>query len=405
MAGESRRQWQRRFRRDGNSEGAVGDFTPALEKGHWGHWRRWMESAKTMSIHNEPLVSVVTPVYNGASYLKECIESVLAQTYSNWEYIIVNNCSTDETLQIAEEYGRKEKRIQVHSNDRFLDVIANHNRAFRLISPHGKYCKQVSADDWLFPECLTHMVTLAETNPSVGIVGSYQLSGDVVKWQGFRYPRAVVPGREMGRRIFLARQVSVEGQPLLGFGTPTSLMYRADLVRSRAEFYPNSSPHADTSACFANLQNSDFGFVYEILSYERTHAESQTYASRQVNRHLSQTLSDLQLYGSSYLSKQEMERQLNETLTGYRRFLAVNYFVGFRDKEFWDYHKGRLAELGYPLSHLTLLKAAVLTVLQESVNPGEAIGKLWRHLFPARGEGAGETAQAGAAVKETLARG
>jgi glycosyltransferase involved in cell wall biosynthesis len=364
-----------------------------------------MENVPTMSVHDEPLVSVVTPVYNGALYLRECIESVLAQTYSNWEYIIVNNCSTDGTLQIAQEYARKEKRIQVHDNDSFLDVIANHNRAFGLISPHSKYCKQVSADDWLFPECLTRMVRVAEANPSVGIVGSYQLSGDVVKWQGFRYPTAVMPGRELGRRVFLARQVFVEGQPLLGFGDPTSLMYRADIVRRRPAFYPNPSPHADTSACFENLQNSDFGFVYEILSYERTHAESQSSASLQLNRHLSQTLDDLLHYGSSYLSKNEFERQLSETLKGYHRFLAINHFVGFRGKEFWDYHKGRLKELGYPLTHFVLLKAALLTVLQESVNPGQAIGKLWRHVFPTRAESSVGTAHIGSAVKGTLAKG
>lgn len=337
-----------------------------------------------MSGQSEPLVSVVTPVYNGASYLKECIESVLAQTYSNWEYIIVNNCSTDETLQIAEEYASKEKRIQVHNNDRFLEIIANHNRAFALISSSSKYCKQVSADDWLFPECLTRMVEVAETNPSVGIVGSYQLSGDVVKWQGFRYPRTVVPGRELGRRIFFQRQVFVEGQPLLGFGDPTSLMYRADIVRRSPAFYPNPSPHADTSACLESLQHSDFGFVYQILSYERTHAESQSSASQQINRQLPQNLSDLLHYGSSYLSKNELERQVRETLKSYQRFLAVNYFVESRGKEFWDYHKGRLKELGYPLTHFALLQAAVLTVVREGVNPGQAIGKLWKHIFPAR---------------------
>jgi glycosyltransferase involved in cell wall biosynthesis len=50
---------------------------------------------------NGPLVSILTPVYNGEKYLAECIRSVLAQTYQNWEYTIVNNCSTDKTLEIA----------------------------------------------------------------------------------------------------------------------------------------------------------------------------------------------------------------------------------------------------------------------------------------------------------------
>src|SRR5438445_11379449 len=104
-----------------------------------------------MSAQDGPLVSVMTPVYNGASYLKECIDSVLAQSYSNWNYTIVNNCSNDETAQIAEEYTRKDKRIRLHNNTDFLDIIANHNKAFSLISPESKYCKVVSADDWLLP--------------------------------------------------------------------------------------------------------------------------------------------------------------------------------------------------------------------------------------------------------------
>src|SRR2546429_323872 len=102
----------------------------------------------------EPLVSVVTPVYNGESYLCECIESMLAQTYTNWDYTIVNNCSSDRTLEIAQSYAAREPRIRVHSNTAFVRVIENHNIGFRLISPESKYCKVVAADDWIFSTCL-----------------------------------------------------------------------------------------------------------------------------------------------------------------------------------------------------------------------------------------------------------
>ena len=160
-----------------------------------------------MSTANEPFVSIVTPVYNGETYLRECIESVLAQTYSNWEYIVVNNCSTDGTLGIAEEYSCRDRRIHVHSNDSLLPIIANHNRAFRLISTESKYCKVVSGDDWLYPECIARMVELAEANPSVGLVGSYQLSGGGGKWYlrtyGLPYSSTVVSGREISRAHLL----------------------------------------------------------------------------------------------------------------------------------------------------------------------------------------------------------
>src|SRR5438093_2584566 len=128
-----------------------------------------------MSIHSQPLVSVVTPVYNGKKYLTECIESVLAQTYQNWEYIIVNNCSTDRSLEIAQSYAEKDARIRINNNQEFVGREANENIAFRQISPDSKYCKMVHADDWLFPECIARMVAVAETNPTVGIIGAYGL--------------------------------------------------------------------------------------------------------------------------------------------------------------------------------------------------------------------------------------
>src|SRR5579862_6129192 len=119
-----------------------------------------------MSTHtSQPLVSIVTPVYNGEEYLVECIESVLAQTYQNWEYVIVNNCSTDNTAEIASRYQARDARIKLVNCTDFLGVIGNHNRAFRLISPQSAYCKVVCADDSLFPECVQKLVETAEQNP------------------------------------------------------------------------------------------------------------------------------------------------------------------------------------------------------------------------------------------------
>src|SRR5258706_16482309 len=110
-----------------------------------------------MSGHEAPLLSVLTPVYNGAGFLAQCVDSVLSQTFGDYEYIIVNNCSTDDTLAIARSYAARDARIRVHNNTDFLGVIENHNLAFSLMSPSTKYCKVVSADDFIFPECLARM--------------------------------------------------------------------------------------------------------------------------------------------------------------------------------------------------------------------------------------------------------
>jgi glycosyltransferase involved in cell wall biosynthesis len=75
----------------------------------------------------EPLVSIVTPVFNGAKYLSECIESALHQTYRNWDYTVIDNCSTDESLIIAQKYAARDARIRVVTNGRFLSILENHN--------------------------------------------------------------------------------------------------------------------------------------------------------------------------------------------------------------------------------------------------------------------------------------
>jgi len=328
-----------------------------------------------LSVCGEPLVSVVTPVYNGDAYLAECIESVLAQTHSNWEYLIVNNCSTDGTLNIAERYAQLDARIRVYDNQAFLDVTANHNRAFGLISADSKYCKVVSADDWLFPECISRMVGVAEVNPSVGIVGSYQLSGGGADWRAWRvrwdelpYPSTVISGREICRLHLL-------GGPYV-FGSPTSILYRSDLIKTRDCFYPtNTTPHADTSACYRYLQHTDFGFVHQVLSYERIHEQATSTTCRKLDTYQWSRLNDLVEYGPSYLTKGELEGRLEEILEDYYRFLAASVFHRM-ERGFWNHHKRKLGEVGHPLSYFRLARAVSAKLLDLLLNPKQTAEKL-----------------------------
>jgi glycosyltransferase involved in cell wall biosynthesis len=332
-----------------------------------------------MSLHEEPLVSVVTPVYNGADYLAECIQSVLKQTYKNYEYIIVNNCSTDRTLEIALDYAKQDSRIRVHSNAQFVGVMENHNIGLKLISPAAKYCKVLCADDFIFPECLMRMVELAEANPSVGIVGSYQLSGSgtngrkwCVKWTELPYPSTVIPGHEICRYQLL--------NGVYVFGTPSSTLYRADMVRECGDFYPTSSPHADTSACYKHLQRTDFGFVHQVLSYERVHEAAISATCRRLNTYESSWLSDLVQYGPFYLTREEFETRSKKILAYYYGFLAKSVFQR-RDREFWNHHKSSLAECGHPLSNIRLAKGVCLILLDLILNPKKTVERVVMRTF------------------------
>ena len=218
-----------------------------------------------MSKHR-PFVSILTPVYNGEKYLSECIESVLNQDYANWEYLIIDNCSTDATLDIATRYARIDHRVRTVSNESFVNVIENHNVAFRCISRESKYCKVVSADDWIYPECIGKMVDLAEKNSNIAIVGCYAISSVGVKHIGLPPESSVFKGRDVCRLHLL-------GGPQI-VGAPTAFLYRSEVVRSGQQFFPGNAPSADVVAAYRVLQRNDLGFVHQILAYERIHSEA-----------------------------------------------------------------------------------------------------------------------------------
>lgn len=328
-----------------------------------------------MSPGRQPRVSIVTPVYNNRDYLSECIESVQAQTYYNWDYTIVNNCSTDGSGEVARRYAAQDPRIRVLDNDQFRRAVPNHNNALRQISPDSKYCKMVFADDWIFPRCIEEMVNLAERNPSVGIVGAYGLEEirragirqDVVMWSGLPYPSDRVSGREVCRRLFL--------HGTYPFGTSTSLLYRSDLVRSRNPFYNEANLHADEEACIALLQTCDFGFVHQILTFKRWRDKSLGAFSLDYQTVRAGRLHDLVAYGREFFTQEELDRCIAEILSEYYNFLAVSFMRGRRDPKFWQYHKTKLSEtVGF--SRMRLARAIAARIGRMLLNPYETVEKL-----------------------------
>ena len=314
-----------------------------------------------------PLVSIITPVFNEAEYLVECIESLLAQTYQNWDCTIVNNCSTDGSAKIAHQYAARDPRIRVHENQQFLRAVPNYNLALHQVSPASKYCKLVFADDWIFPECLEKMVAVAEEHPSVGIVGAYGLKECQVVWDGLQYPTRLMSGREVCRRLYL------EG--LYVFGTGTSLLFRADIVRSRNPFYDESNLHADLEACTAILKTCDFGFVHQVLTFTRVRQGSLTLLSKELDTHRAGRLQNLVTHGPDYLTPKEFEACLNRTLSDYYEFLARN--LGWcRDKKFWDYHRRKLTDAGVGFDRARLARAFLAKLVSSALNPKSTIEKL-----------------------------
>lgn len=287
----------------------------------------------------QPLVSVITPLYNTAEYLAESIESVLGQTYEHWEHVILDNRSTDGSLEIARGYEARDPRIRVVAADVFVGGGENANRALREMSPGATYCKVLHADDWLFPECLDRMVELAEHNPDVGIVSAYRLEETQVTLDGIPYSISVLPGREIARAMLLGRPYGYV------FGSPSSLLIRSDLIRERDPFYnvENRFQH-DQEACYELLQVSDFGFVHQVLTFTRRPETAGTAHWVRVGAQLPGQIDLLLKYGPVYLERAEYQRRLAVLLVHYG-FGLLRGLPKLDDGDYRAYQRGVVARL------------------------------------------------------------
>lgn len=114
-----------------------------------------------------PRVSVALPVRNGRKYLRACLESLLAQTFRDFELIICDNASTDETEAICREYAQRDPRIRYHRNPANIGPAANFNRGYELA--RGEYLKWQAFDDILDPAYLENCVKLLDSDPTVSL--------------------------------------------------------------------------------------------------------------------------------------------------------------------------------------------------------------------------------------------
>jgi glycosyltransferase involved in cell wall biosynthesis len=324
---------------------------------------------KNISGPPSPLVSIITPFFNSGQFLAECIESVLAQTYSNWEYILVNNQSTDDGRAIAERYAQRDSRIRLLDTATHLSQIDNFEASLKHMSPQSKYCKLVLADDWMFPECLERMVDLAERHPSVGIVSAYELYGDEIVGDGLPYSTSVISGREAGRLMLF------EGHYLTG--SPSSVLFRGDIVRAAQRFFPADWIHEDTEACFRVLEQHDLGFVHQVLTFSRKNQGSLTSQVLRFNPGPARKFMFAKQYGPRFLNEEESRKHLKAATDFYGQFLADSLFQ-FRGKEFWDFQRRALAAVGSDFSSLGLPKYLLLELVDIIGNPKKTVGRLIR---------------------------
>lgn len=210
-----------------------------------------------------PLVSVLMPVYNGQEFLRPAIESILAQTFTDFEFIIINDGSTDGSEEIILSYT--DPRIRYARNEQNIKLIATLNKGLKLCK--GKYIARMDADDISFPERFSKQVAYMESHPECGLLGT-----DVEMSSGQR--SFVRMGEEFMNFCLLFNN------PLCH---PTTFI-RASIIREHNLEYPKEYIHAEEYVLWLDIMKySKVVNLDEKLVYYRLHVSqvSQKYKVEQ----------------------------------------------------------------------------------------------------------------------------
>ncbi len=326
-----------------------------------------------MKVDSSP-VAVLTPVYNGEPFLQECIESVLAQTHENFQYLIVDNCSTDRSLEIAEAAAARDPRITVVSSEEHVGVIQNWNRSLNYLDKQSKYIKYVHADDWLYPTCIESMVKVADADDNVALVSAYRLEEDRVTLDKLPAEAPLIPstpgftmaGRSVAKAILLER-ASV-------LGSPSSVLMRTDDLADTSRFYDDDYLHADKDAALKLLAERDFGFVRQVLVFTRRHNESVSSRVKTHDTRRQENLLLLKEHGPVFLSREEFAIAWKREVRDYYKFLAANIGTN-QTNDFWESHTENLRRAGSDLSRMRLAYA----FLRSWINPAMTLKTLLKN--------------------------
>jgi len=217
---------------------------------------------------SKPQITVALPVYNGQEFLAQAIDSVLKQTFTDFELLILDNCSTDGTLKIAESF--RDPRIRIVSNEKNIGMIGNWNKAVEMAL--GDYLKILSHDDLLEPTCLAEQFKGFQkaTRKNIGIVTSKRQiineSGKVVMpGLGLFGPTRLISGRAVARKVVRA------GRNIIG--EPSVVLLRTSVLKTLGGFEePQFTP--DIKMWLKILRDSDLLFINENLAKYRLSSTS-----------------------------------------------------------------------------------------------------------------------------------
>lgn len=206
-----------------------------------------------------PKVSILMPSYNYACYLNEAIESALAQTYENFELIVIDNCSTDNTEWIVRNFMTRDSRVMYIKNPTNIGMYRNYNQA--LLYATGDYIKFLNADDKFEPTLLEKFVNILDNDPTISVVTSCR--------QYFGSKNDLL---EPLHKVLTEAKYAILSSLMYGnwIGEPTTVMIRRDNL-NLGLFDISLLMFADLDMWLRHLRVGDLYVIDEVLSYFRIH--------------------------------------------------------------------------------------------------------------------------------------
>lgn len=209
---------------------------------------------------SEKKVSIVLPVYNGANHISDSIQSIINQTYQNWELIIVNDCSTDNTLQIVNEYADKDDRIKVFSNEKNLKLPKTLNAGFEKAT--GEYFTWTSDDNMYKPMAIKKLAMELDGDSTLSMVYS-------------NYTNIDAEGNVIGEGMLQSAEFLVAGN-VCG----ASFMYTAEAAKQIGMYDANLFLAEDYDYWIRMMKYGRIKHIEESLYLYRRHADSLTETKR-----------------------------------------------------------------------------------------------------------------------------
>lgn len=232
---------------------------------------------------NNPKVSICIPVYNSAAYLAVAVESALAQLYDSFEILIVDDCSTDGSAEIAAGFAERDPRVRFVPNSSNLGMVPNWNRCLELA--RGEYIKFLFGDDLLSsPHNLARLAGVLDQHQEVTLVCSFRTlvdqDGHVMAERGFTPTGSPVSGLQAIRDCLTAARNYI--------GEPSVVMFRKH--QAERGFHGGYRQMVDLEMWFHLLLQGDIWCERESLAAFRHHPEQQTVRNVGELIHLEETL-------------------------------------------------------------------------------------------------------------------